>query len=65
MIQLPHGYRTVLSLVLFEKCSYTEVSDLLNVTETTVRSQYHRARQKLLEILKTEQYHERQPANIH
>ena len=65
MIQLPHGYRTVLSLVLFEKCSYTEVSDLLNVTETTVRSQYHRARQKLLEILKTEQYHERQPAKIH
>ncbi len=63
--QLPNGYRTVLSLVLFERCENGEVSSLLNITETTVRTQYHRARQKLLEILKTEQYHERQTETIH
>jgi RNA polymerase sigma factor (sigma-70 family) len=65
IMQLSPGYRTVLSLVLFESYSYTEVSALLNITETTVRTQYYRARQKLLEILKTEQYHERQTAKIH
>lgn len=63
--QLPQGYRTVLSLVLFEKYSYADASAMLNITETTVRTQYHRARQKLLELLKKEVFDERQTATIY
>ncbi len=65
MIQLPNGYRAVLSLVLFEDCSYEEVGSLLNITATTARTQYHRARQKLWQILKTEGCDERQTETIY
>lgn len=65
MMQLPNGYRTVLSLVLFEKYSYAEVGETLNITASTVRTQYHRARQKLLYHLKTEVHNDRQAATIH
>jgi RNA polymerase sigma factor (sigma-70 family) len=49
---LPDGYRTVLSLVLFEGYDYSEIAGILDITESTVRTQYHRARQKLLHTLK-------------
>lgn len=65
MALLPHGYRTVLSMVLFEKYSYSEISAALDISEITVRTQYHRARQKLLQLLKTEVRNERQTATIH
>jgi RNA polymerase sigma factor (sigma-70 family) len=48
---LPDGYRTVLSLSLFEGYDYEEIAEILNITESTVRTQYHRARQKLLHTL--------------
>ena len=63
--QLPNGYRTVLSLVLFEQYSYTDVSTALNISETTVRTQYHRARQKMLQLLKKELHNDRQTETIH
>jgi RNA polymerase sigma-70 factor (ECF subfamily) len=50
--QLPNGYRTVLSLLLFEGYDYEEIAEILNISESTVRTQYHRARQKLLRTLK-------------
>lgn len=49
---LPHGYRTVLSLFLFEGYDYEEIGDILKISGSTVRTQYHRARLKLLDILK-------------
>jgi RNA polymerase sigma factor (sigma-70 family) len=49
---LPNGYRAVLSLHLFEGYDYDEISGILNISATTVRTQYHRARQKLLQLLK-------------
>ncbi|OSZ81606.1 RNA polymerase subunit sigma-24 [Chitinophagaceae bacterium IBVUCB2] len=52
IIKLPSGYRTVLSLFLFEDYSYSEIASALNITESTVRTQYYRARQKLLHTLK-------------
>ncbi len=50
--QLPDGYRTVISLTLFEGYDYAEIAEILHIAETTVRTQYHRARQKLLHTLK-------------
>lgn len=50
--QLPTGYRTVLSLYLLEGYDHREISEILNVAESTTRSQYVRARKKLQENLK-------------
>jgi RNA polymerase sigma factor (sigma-70 family) len=51
MILLPGGYRTVLSLYLFEGYDYEEISEIMNISATTVRTQYHRGKQKLLQLL--------------
>ncbi|HET9057816.1 MAG TPA: RNA polymerase sigma factor [Chitinophagaceae bacterium] len=49
---LPDGYRTVLTLHLVEGYSYEEVANTLNISHSTVRTQYMRAKQKLLQQLK-------------
>jgi len=51
MILLPSGYRTVLSLFLFEGYDYDEIADILQITASTVRTQYHRGKQKLLQLI--------------
>ena len=50
--QLPDGYRTVLSLYLIEGYDHEEIAEILNVAHATVRSQYMRGKQKLLQLLK-------------
>lgn len=50
--QLPDGYRTVLSLYLFEGYDHEEIAQILEIKESTARTQYIRAKQKLLMILK-------------
>ena len=54
MQRLPDGYRTVLSLYLFEGYDQEEIAELLGVTHSTVRTQYIRGKQKLLQLLKKE-----------
>ena len=49
---LPEGYRIVLSLILLEGYDHDEVSSILNITNATSRTQYHRAKKKLIELLK-------------
>ena len=58
MQQLPDGYRTVLSLYLFEGYDHEEISEILGVAQSTVRTQYIRAKQKLLKILKKGEVYE-------
>ncbi len=48
---LPIGYRTVLNLYAIEGYSHKEISVMLDIEESTSRSQYTRARQMLEEIL--------------
>lgn len=48
---LPIGYRTVLNLYAIEGYSHKEIGDMLDVEESTSRSQYTRAKQMLEEIL--------------
>jgi RNA polymerase sigma factor (sigma-70 family) len=50
--QLPDGYRTVLSLYLFEGYDHEEIAEILGIAQSTVRTQYIRAKQKLLQLLK-------------
>ena len=48
---LPAGYRTVLNLYAIEGYSHREISQMLDITESTSRSQYSRARLLLENIL--------------
>jgi RNA polymerase sigma factor (sigma-70 family) len=52
VMKLPDGYRTVLNLYLFEGYDHEEISEILNVAESTTRTQYMRAKQKLIQLLK-------------
>jgi RNA polymerase sigma factor (sigma-70 family) len=49
---LPNGYRTVISLHLFEGYDQEEIAEILQISHATVRTQYMRAKQKLLLIIK-------------
>jgi len=49
---LPEGYRIVLSLILLEGYDHEEVSGILNISNATSRTQYHRAKKKLIELMK-------------
>lgn len=50
--KLPDGYRVVLTLYLLEGYDHEEISHILRISENTSRSQYMRARRKLVEILR-------------
>ena len=52
MMNLPDGYRAVLSLYLLEGYDQEEISEILGITHNTVRTQYLRAKQKLVKLLK-------------
>ena len=54
IMALPDGYRTVLSLYLLEGYDHEEIAGILNVAESTTRTQFIRAKQKLLHLLKNE-----------
>ena len=50
---LPDGYRVIFSLYLLEGYDHTEIAQILNISEGTSKSQYMRAKKKILELLKT------------
>lgn len=52
MQQLSEGYRVVLTLYLFEGYDHEEIGEVLGISEVTSRTQYMRAKRKLLEIMK-------------
>ncbi len=49
---LPDGYRTVLSLHLIENIRQEDIGELLGISHATVRTQYLRAKKKLLAIIR-------------
>ena len=51
MEELPEGYRIVFSLFLLEGYDHSEIGQILGISESTSKSQYSRARQKIQEIL--------------
>ena len=55
IFQLPEGYRVVLSLYLLEGYDHEEISEILDISNSSSRSQLLRAKRKLREfILKDE-----------
>lgn len=54
---LPDGYRTIISLHLFEDVSQEDIAKMLEISHNTVRSQYHRAKKKIFMLLKDKAYY--------
>lgn len=52
MEKLPEGGRIIFSLYLLEGYDHGEISQILNITESTSKSQYMRAKRRIAEILK-------------
>lgn len=50
--ELSDGYRAVLTLFVFEDYSHKEIAALLGISEGTSKSQYNRAKKKLIELVK-------------
>jgi RNA polymerase sigma factor (sigma-70 family) len=48
---LPPGYRIILTLYLLEGYDHSEISQILGISESTSKSQYSRAKEKLRNIL--------------
>ena len=53
---LPDGFRTVFNLCAIEGYSHKEISEELNITESTSRSQYMRARKILQKMITKNEY---------
>lgn len=55
--ELPAGYRVIFSLYALEGYDHTEISQILGISESTSKSQYLRAKQKIRDLIKNN--HER------
>ena len=55
---LPADARTIVNLFLFENIPQEEIANMLGISNTTVRSKYHRAKQKIAQILQQTMYYE-------
>ena len=49
--KLPTGYRQIINLYLIEGYDHVEIGEILGVTTSTSKSQYHRAKKKLVSII--------------
>jgi RNA polymerase sigma-70 factor (ECF subfamily) len=54
--KLPDGYRIVFSLYLLEGYDHREIGEILGITESTSKSQYNRAKNKLQQLLNEQNY---------
>lgn len=50
--ELPDGYRIILTLYLFEDYRHKDIATTLNISEGTSKSQYNRAKKKLIQLIK-------------
>lgn len=50
--ELPDGYRIILTLYLLEGYDHSEIAQITGITESTSKSQYSRAKDKLRQMLK-------------
>ncbi len=52
---LKDKYRIVLSLYLIEEYNHREIAEMLNTKESTIRNQFRRGKQQLLEMIKKQE----------
>jgi RNA polymerase sigma factor (sigma-70 family) len=63
MEELPDGYRVIFSLYALEGYDHAEISHILGISESTSKSQYLRAKQKIRDII--DKNHERPARTIY
>lgn len=63
--QLPDRYRLVFTLYAVENYSHDEIAEMLGIVAGTSRSQYLRAKQKLIEHIQKNKHHERFNKRLH
>ena len=51
--KLPPGYRQIINLYLIEGYDHIEIGEILEISTSTSKSQYHRAKKKLIELIET------------
>ena len=51
MSRLPDGYRAIFSLYAMEGYDHSEIGQIMNISESTSKSQYSRAKKKIREIM--------------
>lgn len=56
MEKLPEGGRIIFSLYLLEGYDHGEIAQILNITESTSKSQFMRAKRRIIEILNEQKY---------
>ncbi len=49
--QLPEGYQTIINLYLIEGYDHSEIGEILEISTSTSKSQYHRAKKKLIALM--------------
>ncbi|WP_282123414.1 RNA polymerase sigma factor [Algibacter mikhailovii] len=49
---LPAGYQQIINLYLVEGYDHVEISEILDISTSTSKSQYHRAKKKLINLIK-------------
>lgn len=54
IFSLPDGYRLVLSLYLLEGYDHAEIAEIMRISESTSKSQFMRAKNKLKELISKE-----------
>ena len=53
MSYLPDGYRVIFSLYAMEGYDHQEIGQIMNISESTSKSQYSRAKKKIRELMAT------------
>lgn len=56
--RLADGYRVIFTLYMLEGYDHTEIAQILNITESTSKSQYMRAKRKIKELVMQDEYNE-------
>ncbi|MDF1696843.1 MAG: RNA polymerase sigma factor [Saprospiraceae bacterium] len=51
ILQLPDGYRAIFSLYAMEGYDHQEIGQIMNISESTSKSQYSRAKKKIRELI--------------
>ena len=52
--KLPDGYRTIFNMYVIEGYQHNEIAEILNITESTSRSQLKKAREQLISLIKND-----------
>ncbi|AZA50018.1 sigma-70 family RNA polymerase sigma factor [Chryseobacterium carnipullorum] len=63
-LKMPAGYRLVFNLYVFEERKHQEISEILNISEGTSKSQLSKAKKWLIEFLKTEENEKRDTETV-